>query len=127
MEIPSLHRLISIACLPPPTSWAVVRNDGEIFFISAQKVHMQTVQSSVLTQVILGDVQWKLAPSLIPWSAPPLPKKRGVEHKVDRSIKPHAKSSSFPALLSLHYLLHITATVFDDLAKLQDHLPGQWG
>ena len=33
LVIPSLHRLISIACLPPPTSWAVVRNDGEILFI----------------------------------------------------------------------------------------------
>ena len=40
------------------------------FLHFSTKVHMQTVQSSVLTQVILGGVQWKLAPSLIPWSAP---------------------------------------------------------
>ena len=121
MEIPSLH--LSIACLPPP-SWAMVRNERENFLqkFHMQKSPILCVdpgdpvvsspayfshsspayfsppraKNRLGTRLgILGDVRWNIAPSLIPWSAPPLPRKRGVGHTVDRSIKPQQRAPVF--------------------------------
>ena len=76
----------------------------------------------MLTQVILGDVQWKIAPSLILWSTPPLPRKRGLGHTVDRYITA-CKELQFSSII---YYYPITAIV-TILAKLQDHSPGVKG